>query len=116
MAYEIIDASYVLDNLGKMPILDVRPIDMYSESRIPGAVHASLLEAKEAPTDTSEYFVESVQALGLEPQQEFMVYCYNGGLAREACDILETNGYTGHKCYYGSWIDWIQDSSRPIES
>ena len=45
MSYEIVDADYVLEHLGKMPILDVRPKDMYLESRIPGALSAPLLEA-----------------------------------------------------------------------
>lgn len=53
MSYEIVDADYVLEHLGKMPILDVRPKDMYLESRIPGALSAPLLEAKEAPEDTT---------------------------------------------------------------
>ena len=43
MSYEIVDADYVLEHLGKMPILDVRPKDMYLESRIPGALSSPLL-------------------------------------------------------------------------
>ncbi len=115
MKYEIVDAAYVLEHLGKMPIVDVRPKDMYLESRIPGAVSAPLLEAKEAPEDTTEFFLREVLDAGIDPTKDFIVYCYNGGLAREACDLLENAGSTCQKCYEGSWIDWISDSSRPVE-
>ena len=115
MSYEIVDADYVLEHLGKMPILDVRPKDMYLESRIPGALSAPLLEAKEAPEDTTEFFLREVLDAGIDPTKDFIVYCYNGGLAREACDLLENAGNICQKCYEGSWIDWISDSSRPVE-
>ena len=115
MKYEIVDADYVLEHLGKMPILDVRPKDMYLESRIPGAVSAPLMEAKEAPEDTTEFFLREVLDAGIDPTKDVIVYCYNGGLAREACDLLENTGNTCQKCYEGSWIDWISDSSRPVE-
>lgn len=115
MSYEIVDADYVLEHLGKMPILDVRPKDMYLESRIPGALSAPLLEAKEAPEDTTEFFLREVLDAGIDPTKDFIVYCYDGGLAREACDLLENAGNTCQKCYAGSWVEWISDSSRPVE-
>ena len=115
MAYEVVDATYVLENLDKMPLVDVRPEAMYEESRIPGAISIQLMKAKEADGDTATVFVDEFVSHGLQPSDEFIVYCYNGGLAHEACDLLESKGYTGQKCYEGSWIDWIADDSRPIE-
>lgn len=115
MSYEIVDAGFVLDNLDTLPILDVRPPDMYAESRIPGAVSVSLLDAKEADGDTAEVFSERVMAKKFEPHDRFIVYCYDGGLANEACTLLASKGFDGLLCYEGSWIDWIADPSRPIE-
>ena len=115
MAYRIVDADYVLDNLGVLPLMDVRPGFMYEESRIPGAISIQLIEAKESPRDTAECFVEGFTKAGLGPEDEFIVYCYDGGLAREACDLLESQGYTGQQCYAGSWVGWISDDTRPIE-
>lgn len=116
MAYKIVDAAYVLDNLGTLPLVDVRPDFMYEESRIPGAISIELIKAKESPRDTAECFVEEFAEAGLGPQDEFIVYCYDGGLAREACDLLESQGYSGQQCYQGSWVDWISDESRPVEA
>lgn len=115
MAYKIVDAQFVLDNLGKLPILDVRPVFMYEESRIPGAKSVRLMEAKEADGDTADIFAERVAAEGFAPDDDFIVYCYDGQLANEACTLLESKGYTGQLCYEGSWLDWISDPSRPIE-
>lgn len=116
MAYRIVDAAYVQDNLGKMPLVDVRPDFMYEESRIPGAISIELIKAKEADEDTADFFIRGFQEAGLDSESQFIVYCYDGELAREACDLLESRGYTGQHCYQGSWIDWILDGSRPIES
>ncbi len=115
MAYEIVTADYVLDNLGALPLVDVRPGFMYAESRIPKAQSIELMAAKEAPGDTADVFVAAFERAGLGPDDEFIVYCHDGGLAREACDLLESRGYTGQKCYAGSWVDWIADPTRPVE-
>lgn len=115
MGFEIVDAEFVADNLGKLPLLDVRPTDMYAESRIPGAVSVSLMEAKEADGDTAKVFTERVLDKGFKPEEPLIVYCYNGGLAREACGLLESEGFENLLCYEGSWVDWITDSTRPIE-
>lgn len=115
MSYETVDAAFVLDHLGTMPLLDVRPLEMYEESRIPGAVSVRLMEAMGADGDTADVFAERVAEAGFAPDDEFIVYCYNGGLANEACTLLESRGYTGQLCYEGSWVDWISDPSRPIE-
>lgn len=115
MSYEIVDAQYVLDHIGKVPIVDVRPRDMYLESHIPTATWVGLLEAKNKPEDTADAFLYEFVEAGLDANCESIVYCHNGMLAREACDLLESKGYTAQKCYEGSWTDWITDSSRPTE-
>lgn len=115
MSYEKVDAQFVLDNLGNLPLLDVRPADMYAASRIPGAVSVGLMEAKDADGDTADVFAERVADAGFAPDDRFVVYCYNGMLANEACTLLAEKGYTNQLCYEGSWLDWVSDPSRPIE-
>lgn len=115
MDYEIVDAQYVIDHIGKVPLVDVRPRDMYLEGHIPTAVWAGLMEAKNAVEDTPNAFLKEVLAAGIDPQCESIVYCQNGTLAKEACELLAEMGYTAQKCYEGSWTDWVTDSSRPVE-
>lgn len=115
MSYEIVDAQYVLDNIGKIPIVDVRPRDMFFEGHIPGAINVPLMEALQSDEDSATYFVREFIAAGLDPTKPSIIYCHNGQLARQACDLLASTGDNQQRCYEGSWTDWITDSSRPIE-
>lgn len=115
MSYEVIDAQYVLDHLGKVQVVDVRPEFLFDEGHIPGAVSVGLMKAQEADGDTADLFMEAFRAAGLDPDKESIVYCHSGQLAHEACDLLEAKGYTAQKCYEGSWVDWISDPARPVE-
>ena len=114
MRYEIVDATYVLDNLELLPIVDVRPAQMWQAGHISHARSIELLAAKEASGDTAAVFAERFQHAGLHPRDRFIVYCHDGVLAREACDLLAQRGYAGQKCYAGSWRDWVSEPLRPI--
>lgn len=115
MKYQIVDANYVLLHTGEMPIVDVRPQAMYEESRIPTAQSVSMMPIKEEGGDVAAKMAARFAALGIGPDDPVIVYCYNGGLAREACDYLESQGYFQLRCYEGSWVDWIALPTRPIE-
>lgn len=115
MTYEIVDAAYVLDNLGKMPIIDVRPKFLYDDSRIPGAVSVEMITAKELGGDVAAEMARRAQAVGVAAEDECIVYCQDGILAHEACGYLEQAGYTGLHCYEGSFTDWVADPARPLE-
>lgn len=115
MAYKVVDANFVMDNLEKLPIMDVRPHFMYEESRIPGARSVEMMSAKELGGDVAAEMARRAKAVGVMPEDECIVYCLDGTLAHEACGYLESAGYTGLNCYEGSFVDWIADSSRPVE-
>ncbi len=115
MAYDVVDATYVLDNLGKMPIIDVRPKFLYDESRIPGAVSVEMITAKQLGGDVAAEMARRAEAVGIGPDDECIVYCQDGILAHEACGYLEQAGYTALHCYEGSFTDWVTDPSRPLE-
>ena len=114
MRYEIVDATYVLDNLELLAIVDVRPAHLWQAGHIPHARSIELSAAKAAPGDTATVFTERLQRAGLRPHDKFIVYCHDGVLAREACDLLAQRGYVGQKCYEGSWRDWISEPLRPV--
>lgn len=115
MPYKTVDADFVLDNLDKLPIIDVRPLFMYEESRIPGAKSVEMITAKELGGDVAAEMARRAQAVGVRPEDECIIYCLDGTLAREACDYLSVAGYTGLNCYVGSFTDWITDPARPVE-
>ena len=37
MTRQIVDATYVLDHMDSLPVVDVRPAEMYAEGHIPHA-------------------------------------------------------------------------------
>ncbi|WP_165060766.1 MULTISPECIES: sulfurtransferase [unclassified Adlercreutzia] len=115
MASKIVNADYVLENLDKIHIVDVRPIEMYENGHIPNAKSVPLMAAKEEGGDVAAIIEKSVEALGIKKDNPIIIYCHDGGLAHEACDLLESKGFTEVYCYEGSWINWIMDSSRPVE-
>lgn len=115
MAYNIVDAEFVEENLGKLPIIDVRPLFMYEESRIPGAVSVEMITAKELGGDVAAEMARRAAAVGVQAADQCIVYCLDGTLAHEACGYLQDAGYTGLNCYEGSFTDWITDPNRPLE-
>ncbi len=115
MAYGIVTADYVLAHLETMPIVDVRPESYYEESRIPHALSVPMLTVKELGGDVAAEMARRVRELGIGEEDDVIVYCMNGGLAREACGFLESQGYAHLHCYEGSWVDWISVDSRPVE-
>lgn len=116
MAYDIVDADFVLENLGAMPLIDVRPLFMYEESRIPGARSVEMITAQELGGDVAAEMARRAEAVGVMPADECIVYCLDGTLAHEACGYLERAGYENLHCYEGSFTDWVTDPSRPLES
>ena len=115
MAYGIVTAGYVLARLETMPIVDVRPASYYEESRIPHALSVPMLAVKELGGDVAAEMARRVRELGIRETDDAIVYCMNGGLAREACGLLESQGYAHLHCYEGSWADWVSDPTRPVE-
>ena len=115
MAYDVVDATFVMDNLGSMPIIDVRPQFMYEQSRIPGARSVEMMAAKEAGGDVAAEMARRAEAVGVMPDDECIVYCQDGVLAHEACGYLEQAGYGNLHCYEGSFTDWVTDPTRPLE-
>jgi len=115
MKYEIVDASYVKSHLGDTVIVDVRPESMYLESRIPGALSVPYM-AWRAEHGSSEKLGDLFKAKGVYENTHVIVYCHNGGLAREACAQLHDEGFYHIHCYEGSWVDWIAHSENPVDN
>lgn len=115
MSYKTVDAEFVQEHLGKLPLIDVRPADMYAAGHIPGAKSVPLGPIEEQGGDVAAALAKCVKAAGVEPDDEVIVYCQGGITAKRACDDLEKAGYTHLDYYQGSFGDWSSDPSRPVE-
>lgn len=115
MGYQVVDAAFVEANLGKLPLIDVRTPAEYAQGRIPGAVCVDFFAAQAAGPGAASELARRVQAAGVRPDDECIVYCQVGARAQEACKQLAACGYSSLDCYVGSYADWVSDPTRPIE-
>ena len=128
--------DYVLDHLGKsdVAIVDVRSPQeyhgelfappgtpqegAYCKGRIPGAVGIHF-EENVQPDQTfksPEELRKIYDAKGLTPQKEIIVYCRTGHRASFAWFTLTyLLGYPRVRVYDGSWTEWGNLVSAPIE-
>lgn len=113
-AFEVVDADFVKRELGRVPLVDVRPPLRYDAGHIPGAVDVRL-DVAAAAEDPGEALAEMFQAHGIFPEDAVIVYCQSGIHAKIACDYLAAEGYDHLYLYAGSMNDWASDPARPVE-
>ena len=113
-AYQIVDADFVKREIGRMPIVDVRPPLRYDAGHIPSAINIRL-DVAAASNDPAEDLAEMFQDNGIFPDDAAIVYCQSGIHAKIACDYLASVGYAGLRLYAGSMNDWVGDPARPVE-
>ena len=114
-AYQIVDADFVKREIGRMPIVDVRPPLRYDTAHIPSAINIRL-DVAAASDDPAEELAEMFQDNGIFPEDAVIVYCQMGVHAKIACDYLASAGYSKLYLYAGSMNDWMRDSARPVEA
>lgn len=111
-AYQIVDADFVKREIGRMPIVDVRPPLRYDTAHIPSAINIRL-DVAAASEDPAEELAEMFQDNGIFPEDAVIVYCQMGVHAKIACDYLASAGYSRLYLYAGSMNDWMRDPWRP---
>lgn len=113
-SYKIVDAEFVEDEIGRMPIIDVRPPLMYDSGHIPTAKNVRL-DVAMTSDEPGEVLAEMMMADGILPHDGAIIYCRSGMNAKIACDCLSDAGYDNLYLYVGSMVDWQRDPARPIE-
>lgn len=124
--------EWLLRRLGSpdLLVLDTRSFEEYSgfektalrNGHIVGAVH---LEWKEVlhfegrffPTFLPEPLLRArFQARGIMPEKEIVCYCHRGTRSSSVYLVLRALGFPRVRNYLGSWAEWGNDPSTPVEA
>jgi len=113
---EIVDASYVLDHLGEIPIVDLRPEFMFDSFHVPGAKSIDYWFYKTQNGFTlGTRLAQFLGEMGVGASDPVIIMCQSGQMSVEACELLEGQGFTELRHYAGGFSDWASDKSRPRE-
>lgn len=84
---------------------------------IPGAINLprSELLSPDGAMLPGGVLLDKLDALHIQPTDEVVLYCNGGVSASYGLLALRAAGYPGGAVYDGSWKDWGNDDSRPIE-
>jgi thiosulfate/3-mercaptopyruvate sulfurtransferase len=123
------DAAYIKASLGKgsVAFCDARTPGEYTGrdvrakrgGAIPGATNVdwiNTITTGETPqmklaADLQKLYTEA----GITPDKEVITYCQSGGRAAQAYFTLRLLGYTNVRNYDGSWQEWGNDQSLPLD-
>lgn len=124
------DKDYVLSRLARpgVALLDARSAAEYSGAKsfaargghIPGAINIEWLEAMDQSRNLRLKPAAELRALyeprGITPDKEVIAYCQTHHRSAFSYLVLKTLGYPNIKGYAGSWSEWGNDVSTPVET
>ncbi len=117
MAYQTVGASYVMNHLDVLPVVDVRPRSMFAQGHIPGAINIPFDEVRAAgEDDMAAHYGIAFDAAGIGKHNPAIVSCQAGMHAQMVCDMLDSLGFDSLKWYKGSWQDWAANPSHPQQA
>lgn len=125
----VADKAYVLAALNRpeVAIVDTRNEAEYAGEevrasrggRIPGAVHFNWMSAVDLfgsgellPRET---LLRTLADIGVTPDREVIVYCQSNRRCAHTFVVLKWLGFDNVRSYAGSWSEWGNDDSLPVE-
>ena len=124
----LVNAEEVRGRLGdpKVCLLDARSAREYRGEvvwakrggRIPGAVNVdylSTIRQDDGTFKSAEELQRIFEAAGVTPNRETITYCQTGGRSAHDYFVLRLLGYQKLKNYDGSWAEWGNSETLPIE-
>lgn len=110
------DVMRVIENPQSAKLVDVRTVQEYEGGHIPGAINIPYpIYPGQDPSVATEQ-LRAYEAAGIHPDDALILYCHSGVRAQAAAEVLEQAGYGDVGVYHGSWVDWVSNPDRPIES
>jgi thiosulfate/3-mercaptopyruvate sulfurtransferase len=125
----IADKQFLLDHLydQKVVILDTRSPQEYMGTKvfaargghIPGAVHYewtnAMDEQRKLRLKPADELKENLVSQGVTPDKTIVCHCQSHHRSAHTYIVLKSLGYEKVKGYPGSWSDWGNDPTTPIE-
>ncbi|HZE88528.1 MAG TPA: rhodanese-like domain-containing protein [Verrucomicrobiae bacterium] len=94
------DLLRAIDAGTRVAILDIRPADLFAQSRVPGA----------KPASTEEQMNGALASLS--PADLVVLYDDGGGEARDRAEQLRRRGFRAARYLYGGMVAWRQKNLR----
>jgi len=124
------DKAHIVARLGNpdMVVLDARTPAEFSgadvraarSGHIPGAVNMDWTEAIDRTRNTrmkpKEELKRLLESRGVTPDKEVVTHCQTHNRSSHTWMVMKVLGYPRAKGYDGSWSEWGNDPSTPIES
>ncbi|MDX1513585.1 MAG: rhodanese-like domain-containing protein, partial [Gammaproteobacteria bacterium] len=86
---------------------------------IPGAVNFNWTDAMDPEAQRRlrprERLLEDLADLGVTPDREVVTYCQTHRRSSHTYVVLKSLGFERVRGYPGSWSDWGNDPSTPVE-
>ena len=125
----IADKQYILEHLHDKDtiILDARSAQEYNGSKafaaraghMPGAINYDWTNAMDRARNLKLKDPKTLQAdlaaLGITPDKTVVCHCQSHHRSAHTCIMLNSIGFTKVKGYPGSWSEWGNDPTTPIE-
>lgn len=124
----VADMAYVMHSLenSNQCILDVRSLGEYRGTdlraerggHVPGALHFEWKQALEADGQLRhpDHIKAELLEAGVDPALEVIPYCQSNRRSAHMFHILKWLGYPKVRAYAGSWSEWGNSSSAPVET
>ena len=78
MAAQIVDAQFVRSHIGKLPIIDVRPAELYDEGHIPTAINVCVADFDRFGAEEADEFSKECRRHAFTEECSIIVYCQVG--------------------------------------
>ena len=100
-------------------LVDARTKDEYDKGHIPGAVLFPFTDVAVADSPhvwkSASELQSEFAALGITPDKHVIPYCSSGVRSAALYFTLRLIGYDDVALFSGSYDEWVQDPSRPVE-